>query len=355
MKTRGLKDLYLPKSIAPHVKLLLFCALFAPIWGMIIKVELTWSFLFSTALVMIVDLELIRFVIRYFTDLQKKNGQKFEETHSIREVTIVYLLAYVLFLVIALLICTLVFILFLLLLNLYKGNGFPDLLALLNNMKGVIKVTSIGLLFSIPIFFFGKWQEVMKKEYKLREQNLIFQNETLKNQVNPHFLFNNLNTLSSLISNEVEIAGLFINRLSTIYRYILDNSSKLQVPLKEEIAFIKDYFYLHQIRNEGKIKLDIAVSTEEDAYQILPISLQLLVENAIKHNMATLTKPLAITIFIEDQNIIVKNNIQKMATQVISTKIGLKNLNERVKLTTGKEISVAELDGSFIVKVPLIL
>jgi LytS/YehU family sensor histidine kinase len=195
----------------------------------------------------------------------------------------------------------------------------------------------------------------MKKEFKLREQNLIFQNETLKNQVNPHFLFNSLNTLSSLVNTEVAVAGQFIAKLSVIYRYILDNSSKLLVPLSEEIEFIKDYYYLHQIRNEGKIKLEINIDLDGYSFKIIPISLQLLIENAIKHNMATQDKPLIINVYIKEKSIVVKNNIQKMATQVVSTKIGLKNLNERIRLVTGKEIVVTEHEGNFLVNIPLIL
>ena len=193
----------------------------------------------------------------------------------------------------------------------------------------------------------------MKREFELREQNLIFQNETLKNQVNPHFLFNSLNTLSSLVNTQTEIASHFISKLSLIYRYILENSPKVKVPLKDELAFIEDYFYLHEIRSEGKILLSIDIKESNFNYEILPVSLQLLIENAIKHNMATQGKPLIISIYIEEKNVVVKNNIQKMATQVVSTNIGLKNLNERVRLVTGKEIIVTELEGNFLVKVPL--
>jgi LytS/YehU family sensor histidine kinase len=155
------------------------------------------------------------------------------------------------------------------------------------------------------------------------------------------------------LNTEVEVAGQFISKLSVIYRYILDNSSKQTVPLNQEIAFIRDYYYLHQIRNEGKIKLEIDINNDENSYKIIPISLQLLVENAIKHNMATQDKTLTINVYLEDKYVVVKNNIRKMATQVVSTKIGLKNLNERVRLVTGKELIVTEHDGNFTVIVPL--
>jgi hypothetical protein len=208
------------------------------------------------------------------------------------------------------------------------------------------------LVFTI-IFFYVIWRKSIMREQKLREENLIFQNETLKNQVNPHFLFNSLNTLSSLVKTQTEIAEHFIGRLSSIYRYILENSTKDRVPLKAEIAFVEDYFYLHKIRSEGKILLSIDIN-EGAGYEILPVSLQLLIENAIKHNMATLEKQLKIAIYLEGRNVVVKNNIQKMATQMVSTKIGLKNLGERIRLITGKEIIVEETNNDFLVKVPLL-
>ena len=353
MKTRGIKDLYLPQRFAFHVKLLLFCAAFTLIWGFFIKNEHSSILLIGTFSVMFFDLEIVYFLLIWFKKLNKKYGQKILETSSIQKVVWINLIALLIFYIFFIALNTLGFSLFLIILHWIKGWEFPDLIRNISENR-IIIVTAIALLFSIPIALFLKWLETLKKEYKLREQNLIFQNETLKNQVNPHFLFNSLNTLSSLVNNEVEVASQFITRLSLIYRYILDNSSKLEVPLKEEIEFIRDYYYLHQIRNEGKIKLEIDINSEEYAYKIIPISLQLLIENAIKHNMATQNKPLIIDVFIKDQSIVVKNNIQKMATKVESTKIGLKNLNERVRLFTGKEIIVEENENNFLVEIPLL-
>lgn len=216
--------------------------------------------------------------------------------------------------------------------------------------KSIIK----GLSFGVVIFLVIQWIEALKRERKLKEESLIFQNETLKNQINPHFLFNSLNTLSSLISTQPEVAEIFISRLSSIYRYIIENSKKDKVPLQAELEFINNYFDLHKIRDEEKIALTINISNAE-SYMILPISLQILVENAIKHNMATRENPLKISIYIENQQIIVKNNLQKMAVQLQSTKTGLKNLSERVKLITGKSLIVEETTADFIVKIPLLL
>ena len=215
------------------------------------------------------------------------------------------------------------------------------------------KSTITGLSFGAVIFIVLLWQASLKREQQLREEKLIFQNETLKTQVNPHFLFNSLNTLSSLVAAQPEVAEEFIHRLSSIYRYILENSSKDRVPLSEELSFIKDYFYLHKIRDDGKILLDIRVD-ESDKSEILPVSLQILVENAIKHNKATRESPLRISIYIENKHVIVKNNLQKMALQLKSTQIGLKNLAQRVSLISKKILIFEETNTDFIVKIPLL-
>ena len=222
-----------------------------------------------------------------------------------------------------------------------------------DEFAGWFKSTVTGLSIGAIIFIFLLWQTALRREQKLREENLIFQNETLKNQVNPHFLFNSLNTLSSLVNTQPELAEKFISRLSSIYRYILENSSKDKVGLEAELSFIRDYFFLHQIRDEGKIELEVNIY-ETKNFEILPVSLQILVENAIKHNKATREDPLMISVFIDEHRIVVKNNLQRMATQIRSTGIGLKNLAERVKLITGRDLVIEETNDYFTVKVPLL-
>ena len=222
-----------------------------------------------------------------------------------------------------------------------------------NEFSVWFKATIGGLLFGTALFIFIQWQSALKREQQLREENLIFQNETLKSQVNPHFLFNCMNTLSALVGAQPEMAEKFIQKLSSIYRYILENGTRDKVPLKAELDFIHDYFFLHKIRDDGKIDLEVIVN-ESDKYEILPVSLQILVENAIKHNRATIGEPLHISVYIEGDNIVIKNNLQRMATQIKSTGIGLKNLSERVILISGKDIVTEEINNYFIVKVPLL-
>jgi hypothetical protein len=225
----------------------------------------------------------------------------------------------------------------------FVNKGFHDWF--ISTIKGL----SGGAL----IFIILLWQSSLRREQKLREENLIFQNETLKNQINPHFLFNSLNTLSSLIGSRPETAEKFLNKLSAIYRYILENSRKDRVPLTTELNFISDYFELHRIRDDDKIELTIDAGNASE-YSIIPVSLQILIENCIKHNMATRENRLRISITVENDFIVVQNNLQKMGTQLKSTGTGLKNLAERVRLITGKTLAVDESNSFFTVKVPLL-
>ena len=156
MKTRGIKDLYLPNSISIHVKYLLICAAFTPLWGVFIN-EHSNVFLIGTFSMMLADLEIIRLFTNKMSKFSEIHTQKFEDTHTRKEVTLTYVSVFVLFLVVVLAICTLVFVLFLIVYHLIEGWGFPNLFRISNEMKGVIKVTSIALLCSTPLFLFGKW------------------------------------------------------------------------------------------------------------------------------------------------------------------------------------------------------
>lgn len=222
-----------------------------------------------------------------------------------------------------------------------------------NEFRNWFKSTITGLSFGGVIFIVLLWQTSLIREQKLREENLIFQNETLKSQVNPHFLFNSLNTVSSLIQSDPDKAEQFINNLSSVYRYVLENSQKDRVQLQSELDLVNRYFDLHRVRDEEKIVLSIDYSGV-DNYQILPVSLQILIENAIKHNTATRENPLKISISFKGAYVVVSNNLQKKATQLKSTGIGLKNLAERVRLVTGKELIIEETKDFFTVKIPLL-
>jgi LytS/YehU family sensor histidine kinase len=197
------------------------------------------------------------------------------------------------------------------------------------------------------------WAEAVDKVKKLREEKLIFQYETLKSQVNPHFLFNSLNTLLSLVRSEPDLSEKFVQKLSSIYRYILENREKELVPLSDELDFVNNYFYLQKIRDDEKIEMKIELNIEVNAL-IVPVSLQLLVENALKHNISTRKQPLEIIIHNEGiDKIVVRNQLQKKSQLNDSSKIGLKNLNERCRLILDREIEILETADEFVVKVPV--
>jgi len=274
---------------------------------------------------------------------------------SVREFTRIVLWRFALFIIVCFFSALIIFLIFKYITAWISGN---DLSQVFHNFRVYefstwIKSTIGGLSFGAAIFIIIQWQDALQREQKLREENLVFQNETLRNQVNPHFLFNSLNTISSLIQTQPEAAENFINHLSSFYRYILENGQKDRVPLQVEIDFIDGYFNLHKIRDEEKIILEIEID-DTDSFEILPVSLQILVENAIKHNSATREKPLTIRVYIEESFIVVKNNLQKKASQLRSTKTGLRNLSERVRLITGRDLLFEEANDYFTVKIPLL-
>jgi len=177
----------------------------------------------------------------------------------------------------------------------------------------------------------------------------------LKNELDPHFMYNALNTLSYLVKKDAQKADEFIVRLADVYRYFLINRSKEYVTLREELEFIDKYFFLLQLRYENKIELKTALHNYNlDAMTILPCALQLLVENAIKHNGFSKTDPLSIKIFISDQNIYVVNTKRPCKSQQYSTKLGLNNLKARYQLVCDEPITVRSGRDYFVVRLPLL-
>jgi len=348
METSGANFILDQKKLRFHLTLIVFSFLVS------VAFSLTKTGLFfSEAQINLFILLVIQLELFILIGVRVFRGLKLAATR--KELTKIVLTRFLIFIVICFITALFVDMLLIYILNLIHGFNNAGFFRnfMHNEFREWCKATIGGLLFGAAMFIFIQWQDALKREQKLREENLIFLNETLKNQINPHFLFNSLNTISSLISTQPESAENFINRLSSIYRYILENSPKDKVPLGSELAFIRDYFDLHKVRDEEKILLLIN-APEEDRFEIIPVSLQILIENAIKHNIATRGNPLIITIFIEDQRVVVKNNLQKMSTQIKSTGIGLKNLAERARLITGNDLIIEETDSHFIVKVPLI-
>jgi len=211
----------------------------------------------------------------------------------------------------------------------------------------------IWLMIISILFFYVLWRISSKKEQNLREENLKFKYQTLKSQINPHFLFNNLNTLSELVYEDAKKADDYIQKLSEIYRYLIENEETKLIELEKEINFVKKYFSLQKERYNDKILLNISIPDLED-YKIIPISLQSLIENAIKHNSYSQDMPLIINITRDNDDIVISNNIQRKNIIKNSTKTGLQNLKERVRLILDKELIFKEENNSFVVKMPVI-
>ena len=207
------------------------------------------------------------------------------------------------------------------------------------------------LIFFALLFFFVLWKKSADKEIKLREEKLKYQYRNLKSHINPHFLFNSFNALSELVYEAPKDADKYIQQLSKIYRYIIENEEMELISLDKEIDFVQQYFELQQLRNQEKIELNIDIPSPEN-YKVIPVSVQSLVENAIKHNSANYDSPLHINIIIEDDNIVVKNNLQKKSTLELSTQTGLENLKQQSKLILNKEVEIIDSENEFKVKLP---
>ena len=220
-------------------------------------------------------------------------------------------------------------------------------------LSGAIKQFSIWILIGSAFFFYIIWRKAIEREQKLREENLKYRYQNLKSQVNPHFLFNSLNTLSEIVYEDAKIADKYIQKLSGIYRYILENEEIDLVPLNKEIEFVKQYFEIQKVRDNDKILLEIDFQ-DASKFKVAPVSLQILVENALKHNSRSEKLPLKIRIERNIDNIVVSNNIQRKNILESKLKTGLLNLKERVKLILNKDLIYEENNNQFIVKLPII-
>ncbi len=205
------------------------------------------------------------------------------------------------------------------------------------------------------VFLVKETESEMIKNEQLERIRAEAELEALKNQIDPHFIFNSLNTLSHLIEEKPAKAKLFNDNLADVYRYILQNKARGLVLLKEEMLFLQNYFSLLKIRFEKAVEMQVNIDEKVmDHYLIPPISLQILAENAIKHNEFSETAPLVISITMRTDQLIIHNSIKKKPLRKLSSKIGLQNLQERYKLTTGQEILIKEEEDNFTVILPIL-
>lgn len=194
--------------------------------------------------------------------------------------------------------------------------------------------------------------DAIEKE-QLTKQNAQNELNALKNQVNPHFLFNSLNTLSLLVREDQKAAGKFINKLSFLYRYILQSKDQDMLTVKEELKFLESYIYLIKERYRDNFKVNIHINQTLLQRKIPALTLQLLMENVVKHNEISNDRPLYVDVFDENYHLVVKNKLQRRTGPVESTHTGLSNLNGRFKLHMDKELKISKDNAHFIVKIPV--
>ena len=205
------------------------------------------------------------------------------------------------------------------------------------------------------VFLVKESENEMIRNEQLERARAEAELEALKNQIDPHFFFNSLNTLSHLIEERPAKAKQFNDNLADVYRYILQNKARDLVLLREEMEFLESYFLLLQIRFEKAVALKLSIDQNMlQHYLVPPISLQILAENAIKHNEFSEAMPLTLDISIHDDNLIVCNPLHPKVLRRPSSGIGLQNLRERYRLTTGGEIRITEENRQFVVKLPLL-
>jgi ligand-binding sensor domain-containing protein len=229
----------------------------------------------------------------------------------------------------------------------YKTSLFYLLIALLASGSGY-------WLYRNRINHHTEVHDLQSKTQLLEKEKALVMFEGLKQQLNPHFLFNSLTSLSGLIQTDQKMAGNFLEQMSKIYRYILKNREHTTVSVSEEIKFVTNYVQLQQTRFKQGLQVNINVMEDDYYRKIAPVTLQNLVENVLKHNIMDTESPLVIDIFCEDDYLIVQNNLQKKTFVETSNHQGLSNMQSLYKYLTAKPIIIQEKENKFIVKIPLL-
>ncbi|MBC7923596.1 MAG: histidine kinase [Ferruginibacter sp.] len=242
--------------------------------------------------------------------------------------------------------------------HLLLGGGqwrFPDLLDYTETTGIQLFYHCLYLGIYEGVYVFQQWRKTYEEKETLLKIQWQAKFDALKNQVNPHFLFNSLNSLSSLIADDTEQAEQFVDELSRVYRYLLKSNEQELINLTTELQFIRSYFHLLKTRYREGIHWELAVEERHLDYRLPPLTLQLLIENAVKHNVILKEQPLRIAISTnEEHQLIVRNNLQRKTLKVQSDRVGLNNIALRYKLLNQPDIRVRENEKEFTVIIPLI-
>jgi sensor histidine kinase YesM len=234
------------------------------------------------------------------------------------------------------------------------GYHYTAMRYVYNIAASIFCVIPIAAIFE-GIYLYRHWKVTYYEAEELKKINLQTQLESLKEQVKPHFLFNSLNTLQGLVlEDEKQKAVSFIGNLSHVYRYLLHSNEQPLIPLERELEFVRAYIDLLKTRFENSLNLLIEIDPTLFDYHLPPLTLQMLVENAVKHNVVSSTRPLTIRIYSDlAHNLIILNNLQKKKTTMPSSKTGLMNISAKYRLLNQPDIVIQQTDAYFQVIVPL--
>ena len=252
--------------------------------------------------------------------------------------------------------CLAVFLGRLIIVSLFYEVSFQDFLAS-ERVDHYLQPISIAIIVSFA--FYAIWYYKYRQENKVKEQKIIAGTasakfDALKNQLDPHFLFNSLNVLTSLIEEDPYQAQKFTTSLSKVYRYVLEQKNKDLVSVDEELKFAKTYVRLLKMRFEDSIVLEIPEKSTDSDAKIIPLSLQLLLENAVKHNVVTAEKPLHIKVSEENGVLVVSNNLQEKQVVKKSSGVGLANIQQRYGILTDKKVQIRKTASTFSVSLPIL-
>lgn len=236
---------------------------------------------------------------------------------------------------------------------LFRPHTNAQLFRFLFNINMVITVILTVLFAQIYRLLLYNYQ-IRLSNASLLKTNAETRFEVLKNQVNPHFLFNSLNTINALITTDQQAAVNFVNNMSDVYRYVLKSHEVNSIPLQEELHFIAAYTDMLKGRYGNKMQIAVQVQRNYLQHQLPPMALQILIENAVKHNIVSHSKPLHIQVFTnETAGLVVENNLQKRSNPEASTGLGLQNLNQRCKYLSNRHLVIQQTSTRFSVTIPL--
>ncbi len=238
----------------------------------------------------------------------------------------------------------------------YTGDSFSEFISKETADSYIIAliITLVAFLFTHAFYFYRALQKREVKEQKIIAGTASARFDALKNQLDPHFLFNSLNVLTSLIEEDPDAAQKFTTSLSKVYRYVLEQKNKDLVSVDEELNFARTYVRLLKMRFEDSLDFEIPEKASDPEAKIVPLSLQLLLENAVKHNVVTTSKPLHLKVFEENGMLVIKNNIQEKQVVKKSSGVGLQNIKQRYSILTDREMQISDAAGEFSVRLPML-